>query len=37
MFQTKVEAVQREGTPIIEKQTILHTVHTSTADRFVTL
>ena len=31
MFQTKVEAVQREGTSIIEMQTILH-IHTSTAE-----
>ena len=41
MFQTKVEAVQREGTSVIEMQTILHSVHTRTAERsasrFVTL
>jgi hypothetical protein len=41
MFQTKVEAPQREGSSIIEMPTILHTVHTSNADRlaskFVTL
>jgi hypothetical protein len=31
MFQTKVGAVHREGTSM---QTILHSVHTSTAERF---
>jgi hypothetical protein len=33
MFQTKVEAVQREGSSVIEMETILHTVYTSTAER----
>lgn len=41
MFQTKVEAPPREGISIIEMPTILHTVHTSNAERlaskFVTL
>jgi len=41
MFQTNVEAPQREGTSIIEMPTILHIVHTSNAKRlaskFVTL
>jgi hypothetical protein len=33
MFQTDVEALHREGTSKTEMQTILHTVHTSIAER----
>jgi hypothetical protein len=33
MFQRNVVALQREGTSIIEMQTVLHTVNTSVADR----
>jgi hypothetical protein len=40
MFQTDVEALQREGPSIIEMPTILHTVHIIAerlASKFVTL
>jgi hypothetical protein len=39
MFQTNVEAMQREITSIIKMQTILHTVHTADrlTSKFVTL
>jgi len=36
MFQTKVEAVRREGTSTIAMQATLHTIHTSTAERLAT-